>query len=39
VPTIHNGREAVLVSLATALLTFLSFIPALIGAIIILIIG
>jgi mechanosensitive ion channel-like protein len=39
VPTIHNWGEAVLVSLTTALLTFLSFIPALIGAIIILVIG
>jgi hypothetical protein len=38
-PTIHDWGEAGLVSLTTALLTFLSFIPALIGAIIILVIG
>ena len=39
VPTVTGWLQAVMVSMAAALATFLSFIPALIGAIVILIIG
>ncbi len=39
VPTVTNFFQAVLVSLAAALTTLLSFIPALIGAIIVLVVG
>ena len=39
VPTVTNFFQAVMVSLAAALMTLLSFIPALIGAILLLIIG
>ena len=39
VPTVTNFFEAVMVSLAAALTTLLAFIPALIGAVILLIIG
>lgn len=39
VPTVTNFFEAVMVSLAAALMTLLSFIPALIGAVILLIVG
>ncbi len=38
-PQVTNWLQAVMVSIAGALMTFLSFIPALIGAIVILIIG
>ena len=38
-PTVTNWLEAVMVSIAAALMTFLSFLPALIGAILILVIG
>ena len=39
VPTVTNFFQAVMVSLAAALMTLLSFIPALIGAVILLVIG
>lgn len=39
IPTVTNFFEAVMVSLAAALMTLLSFIPALIGAVILLIVG
>lgn len=39
VPTVTGWLQAVMVSIAAALMTFLSFIPSLIGAIVILIIG
>src|SRR5690349_5690954 len=38
-PVVTNWLQAVMVSIAAALMTFLSFIPALIGAIVILVIG
>ena len=38
-PIVTNWLQAVMVSIAGALMTFLSFIPALVGAIVILIIG
>ena len=39
VPTVTNFFEAVMVSLAAAMMTLLSFIPALIGAVILLVVG
>ena len=39
VPTVTNFFQAVMVSLAAALMTLLSFIPALIGAVILIIVG
>ncbi len=39
VPAVTNWLQAIMVSLAAALMTFLSFIPALIGAIVILVVG
>ena len=38
-PVVTNWLQAVMVSIAAALMTFLSFLPALIGAIVILVIG